>query len=51
MRDIVVLIDRGQGAQEFLAHEGYALHAVTTLPALLEVWRGRGRLRRNSSRR
>lgn len=40
VRDIVVLIDRGQGAGELLAREGYTLHAVTTLPRLLEIWRG-----------
>ncbi len=39
MRDIVVLIDRGQGAGELLARAGYTLHAVTTLPRLLEIWR------------
>ena len=37
--DIVVLIDRGQGAAELLARGGYALHAVTTLPRLLKIWR------------
>lgn len=37
--DIVVLIDRGQGAGELLARAGYQLHAVTTLPRLLELWR------------
>ncbi len=40
VRDIVVLIDRGQGAGELLARAGYTLHAVTTLPRLLEIWRG-----------
>ncbi len=39
VRDIVVLIDRGQGAGELLARAGYTLHAVTTLPRLLEIWR------------
>lgn len=39
VRDIVVLIDRGQGAGELLARAGYQLHAVTTLPRLLEIWR------------
>lgn len=37
--DIVVLIDREQGAKEMLAQAGYTLHAVTTLRALLEAWR------------
>lgn len=37
-RDIVVLIDRGQGAAASLADSGYALHAVVTLPALLQEW-------------
>lgn len=39
VRDIVVLIDRGQGAGELLAKSGYTLHAVTTLPRLLALWR------------
>lgn len=39
VRDIVVLIDRGQGAAELLARAGYRLHAVTTLPKLLDLWR------------
>jgi len=37
-RDIVVLIDRGQGAAAILAASGYALHSVVTLPALLDEW-------------
>lgn len=39
VRDIVVLIDREQGGGEFLARAGYQLHAVTTLPKLLQEWR------------
>ncbi|MBI4675113.1 MAG: orotidine-5'-phosphate decarboxylase [Chloroflexi bacterium] len=39
VRDIVVLIDRGQGASELLARAGFQMHAVTTLPRLLEIWR------------
>lgn len=42
VRDIVVLIDRGQGAAEALAEAGYRLHAVVTLPALLAEWRRTG---------
>jgi uridine monophosphate synthetase len=42
VRDIVVLIDRGQGAAQALAEAAYRLHAVTTLPALLEQWRQAG---------
>jgi uridine monophosphate synthetase len=38
VRDIVVLIDRGQGADALLAEAGYRLHAVVTLPELLEEW-------------
>jgi uridine monophosphate synthetase len=41
VRDIVVLIDRGQGAADLLARAGYTLHAVTTLPHLLEIWHAR----------
>jgi len=38
VRDIVVLIDRGQGAGPMLAEAGYRLHAVAALPALLDEW-------------
>ena len=42
VRDIVVLIDRGQGAGPMLAEAGYRLHAVAELPALLDEWLGSG---------
>jgi uridine monophosphate synthetase len=42
VRDIVVLIDRGQGAGAMLAEAGYRLHAVVMLPDLLEEWRQAG---------
>lgn len=42
VRDIVVLIDREQGAREMLAAAGYTLHAVATLGPLLEAWRASG---------
>ncbi|MBP7686284.1 MAG: orotidine-5'-phosphate decarboxylase [Thermoflexales bacterium] len=38
VRDIVVLIDRGQGAGPMLAEAGYRLHAVAALPELLDEW-------------
>ena len=38
VRDIVVLIDREQGAAELLAGAGYRLHAVATLSQLLDIW-------------
>jgi uridine monophosphate synthetase len=38
VRDVVVLIDREQGAQEALAAAGYRLRAVVTLRQLLEAW-------------
>jgi uridine monophosphate synthetase len=40
--DIVVLIDREQGAKEMLTQAGYNFHAVATLRELLEEWRGSG---------
>lgn len=42
VKDIVVLIDREQGAGALLAEAGYRLHAVVTLRELLEVWRTTG---------
>ncbi len=42
VRDIVVLIDREQGAKEILAAAGYTFHAVATLRELLDEWRRAG---------
>jgi uridine monophosphate synthetase len=42
VRDIVVLIDREQGAKQTLAAAGYSLHAVVTLRELLDLWRESG---------
>lgn len=36
VKDIVVLIDRGQGATEMLAKAGYRMHSVITLREILE---------------
>src|SRR6185295_18448376 len=38
VRDIIVLIDRAQGAADVLAEAGYSLHSVVTLPQLLDEW-------------
>ncbi len=38
VNDIVVLIDRGQGAGPMLAEAGYQLHAIVRLPELLDEW-------------
>lgn len=42
VRDIVVLIDREEGAGETLSEAGYRLHAVVNLRELLEEWRRTG---------
>ncbi len=42
VKDIVVLIDREQGAGAMLAEAGYRLHAVVTLRELLDIWRESG---------
>ena len=42
VRDVVVLIDRMQGATEVLAQAGYRLHSVVSLPALLDEWLRQG---------
>jgi len=44
VRDVVVLIDRESGAREDLAARGLAFHAVYTLRALLDLWRGTSRI-------
>ncbi len=44
VRDVVVLIDREQGASEVMASAGHRLHAVTTLRKLLVHWRALGAL-------
>lgn len=46
VRDIVVLIDRGQGAGPMLAEAGYRLHAVAMLPDLLAAWLRSGAITR-----
>jgi len=38
VQDVVVLIDRQSGASEALAKQGFRLHAVLTLTALLDYW-------------
>jgi uridine monophosphate synthetase len=42
VRDVIVLIDRMQGAGEMLAGAGYRLHTILTLPALLDEWLRQG---------
>jgi len=42
VNDVVVLIDREQGAAEQMAAAALKLHAVVTLPQLLEAWRASG---------
>ena len=42
IHDVVVLIDREQGATDTLAKAGYRMHAVVTLAELLEAWRTSG---------
>ncbi|MBS1248473.1 MAG: Orotidine 5'-phosphate decarboxylase [Chloroflexi bacterium] len=42
VKDVVVLIDRSRNGAAELAAEGYHLHAVLTLPDLLEHYEGKG---------
>jgi uridine monophosphate synthetase len=42
VRDVVVLIDREQGAAKALAAAGYRLHAAIALRKLLALWRAAG---------
>ncbi len=46
VKDIIVLIDRGQGAGPMLAEAGYQLQAVVTLPDLLVEWLRSGSISR-----
>lgn len=39
VRDVVVLVDREQGATETMSKAGYRLHSVATLRSLLADWR------------
>jgi uridine monophosphate synthetase len=42
VRDVVVLIDREQGAMAALAGRGFRLHAVVTVRELMDIWREQG---------
>jgi uridine monophosphate synthetase len=42
VRDVVVVIDREQGAAGLLRVAGYGFHAVATLRELLDAWEGQG---------
>jgi uridine monophosphate synthetase len=44
VKDVVVLVDRGQGGAEELAERGYALHAVLTLQDMLDILAEHGRI-------
>ncbi len=44
IEDVVVLIDRCSGAAEALAAAGYRLHAVMTLPQMLDHWAQTGQV-------
>jgi uridine monophosphate synthetase len=46
VRDVVVLIDRGQGAGPMLAEAGYQLHSVVNLLDLLPEWLRSGAITR-----
>jgi len=46
VRDIVVLIDRGQGAGPLLAEAGYQLHSIVNLHDLLPEWLRAGAISR-----
>ncbi len=44
VKDIVVLIDREQGGKELLAQQGYRLHAILSIYAILERLYGQGKI-------
>ncbi len=45
VRDVAVLIDRGQGGGSELARRGYALHALFTLGGLIDILARAGRIK------
>ena len=44
VKDIVVLIDRQMGADEWLSRQGYRLHSVLTLSGLIGSYEARGKI-------
>ncbi|MFQ5615910.1 MAG: orotidine-5'-phosphate decarboxylase [Anaerolineales bacterium] len=44
VEDIVVLVDRGMGGDQFMAERGFRLHTVFTLPELLDYWERNGQV-------
>jgi uridine monophosphate synthetase len=42
VKDVVVVIDREQGAAAAIREVGYGFHAITTLRQLLDVWEAQG---------
>lgn len=44
VRDVVVLVDRGQGGAEDLARRGYRLHAALTLREMVDILQEGGKL-------
>ncbi len=51
VNDVVVVIDREQGAAEAIRAAGYRFHAVTTLRQLLDVWESESILTAEQRRR
>lgn len=47
LKDVVVLIDREQGGKKELAKKGFKLHAAFTLTQMLELYRKKGRLKKD----
>jgi uridine monophosphate synthetase len=51
VNDVVVFLDREQGAKEQLAQKGITLHAVCTLSQVLEILQQRGQIDESAARK
>ena len=49
VEDVVVLIDRSVNAGQELAHQGYRLHAVLSLPRMIDHYRQKGLISRKKA--
>ena len=51
VKDVVVLVDRGQGGKEELSGKGYTLHSVVTLQQMLDLYVETSRLTKDEAQK